>query len=339
MKKNALILLLLVAAVSLLAWSILLHPERCPFPLPEGRGERIPVLVRAGMNARQAAEEFVNAGVLDEGEGAALARWMARFSIDRNLRPGLYRVRRGFPWEVARQMRGCEPEVFSVTLVPGTDVFSVRSTIAGAPLTEEGLEQLLSDDTLFPEKMRPLLPSTAEGRIAFILPETYRLSFPDNKELFSAAAALWWRRIGATLAKDPLDSYYLHKLAIVASLVEREGFEDEERPRIAGVIANRLKKEMPLQVDATVVYAWKRSGRLISRVLFKDLEIDSPYNTYRNSGLPPDPSCIPSEPSWRAALAPETHDYLYYVAKADGSHLFAETYSGHQKNINKARAK
>jgi len=78
---------------------------------------------------------------------------------------------------------------------------------------------------------------------------------------------------------------------------------------------------------------------LISRVLFKDLEIDSPYNTYRNSGLPPDPICIPSEPSWRAALAPETHDYLYYVAKADGSHLFAETYSGHQKNINKARAK
>ena len=128
-------------------------------------------------------------------------------------------------------------------------------------------------------------------------------------------------------------------VAVVASRVEREGFRDEERPRIAGGIRNRREKGMPLQIAATVVYAWKKTGRNVTRVLYKDLEIESPYNTYRISGLPPGPICIPSEKSWLAALSPEKNEYLYYVAREDGSHIFAKTYSEHVKNIRKARGK
>ncbi len=313
-------------------------PERWPLPLPEGSGAPLPVAIQQGMTARQAAEEFVRAGVLDEGRGALFARWMARFAIDRRLRPGVYHVRKGSPWEVARQMKTAEPGFLTATLVPGTDIYSFGALFPEKDLYGESLEKLLADKTLYPAEMRRLLPDTTEGRLAFLLPETYHLAFLNEHELVSAAAALWWRRIGSSIPQDQQNKTSFEELAILASLVEREGFRDDERPRIAGVLANRMKKGMQLQIDATVVYAWRKKGRDITRVFFKDLEIDSPYNTYKIRGLPPAPICTPSEISWSAILRPEKHEYLYYVAQSDGYHLFAASYAEHQKNIVKARS-
>ena len=111
-----------------------------------------------------------------------------------------------------------------------------------------------------------------------------------------------------------------------------------ERSVIAGVIENRLNKNMLLQIDATVVYAWKLEGRNLTRVFHSDLTLNSPYNTYVIQGLPPAPICIPSAESWEAALAPGKNDYYYYVARKDGYHYFAGTYEEHRQNIRKARA-
>ncbi|NJJ40075.1 endolytic transglycosylase MltG [Paenibacillus sp. 7028] len=128
----------------------------------------------------------------------------------------------------------------------------------------------------------------------------------------------------------------LHELLTVASLVEREVVVDSERPLVAGVIYNRLKKGQKLEIDATVQYLL---GRQKERLLYKDLEIKSPYNTYRNTGLPPGPICNPGLASIKAALAPEASDYYFYVTKKDGTHthLFAKTYKEHLANVKKSQ--
>jgi UPF0755 protein len=127
----------------------------------------------------------------------------------------------------------------------------------------------------------------------------------------------------------------LDKLVILASLIEREARVPEDRPLISAVIRNRLKEKMLLQIDATVLYAL---GQHKDRVLFEDLKVDSPYNTYQNPGLPPGPICSPGIEAIKAALRPAKADYLYYVARPDGSHIFTNTLSEHNAAIKKARA-
>jgi len=124
----------------------------------------------------------------------------------------------------------------------------------------------------------------------------------------------------------------LHQAVTVASMVEREAKFDEEKPLIAGVIYNRLARSMLLQVDATVQYAL---GTHKPKIYYKDLEVDSPYNTYRVHGLPPGPIAAPGKSSLLAAVKPAANGYLYYVARPDGSHAFASTLAEH--NMNKER--
>ena len=127
----------------------------------------------------------------------------------------------------------------------------------------------------------------------------------------------------------------LHAIVTLASLIEREARISADRPRIAGVLENRLKKGMKLEIDATVLYAL---GHHKDRVLYKDLEVDSPYNTYRNVGLPPGPIASPGMASLEAALHPETNDYIYYVAQPSGAHVFSRTRAEHEAAVRKIRA-
>jgi UPF0755 protein len=115
-----------------------------------------------------------------------------------------------------------------------------------------------------------------------------------------------------------------HELVTVASLIEKESSNAGERPVIASVIYNRIRKGMPLQIDATIQYALKRPKEGLS---YADLRVDSPYNTYENTGLPPGPICSPSLQSLRAAMDPAETDHLYYVLEANGEeHFFTNDY-------------
>ncbi len=115
-----------------------------------------------------------------------------------------------------------------------------------------------------------------------------------------------------------------HELVTVASLIEKESANAAERPVIASVIYNRLRRDMPLQIDATIQYALAKPKENLS---LADLEVNSPYNTYENTGLPPGPICSPSRQSLEAAIDPENTDYLYYVLKAnDQEHFFTDNY-------------
>ena len=308
--------------------------------LPIPHDELKVVVVRPRLNARQCAQAFYDQGALKDSP-AELARWMSRLGIDRKIRPGQYRVVRSNAWNMARQLLTVQPISSSLTIIPGMDKFSIRDIFEpeknpASPLTGDLLSSVIRDDQYYPEPMRSFLPKNEESRIAFLLPETYFVVDESPGELVRVASHSWWRRYGERMSAD-ITPKYLEQRAIVASMIQREALWDAERPTVAGVIENRLHKNMLLQIDATVVYAWKLNGRNLTRVFHNDLTLNSPYNTYIIPGLPPAPICIPSAESWEAALAPEKNSYYYYVARKDGYHYFSETYEEHRKNIRRAR--
>ncbi len=132
-----------------------------------------------------------------------------------------------------------------------------------------------------------------------------------------------------------------NEATILASIVHKESVKKDERPRIAGVYLNRLRLEMPLQADPTVIYALKKRSnnfdQIIKRVLYADLTMSHPYNTYRNTGLPPGPIAMPDITAMEAVLNPEKNDYIYFCASVDrfGYHEFATTLSEHNINAQK----
>jgi UPF0755 protein len=121
----------------------------------------------------------------------------------------------------------------------------------------------------------------------------------------------------------------------LAALVEKETARAEERPIVAAVYHNRLRIGMPMQADPTVIYALKRAGRWDGNITRADLQFDSPYNTYRYPGLPPGPIVSPGKAAIEAAIAPASVDYLYFVSRNDGSHVFATTLPEHNRNVHK----
>lgn len=174
----------------------------------------------------------------------------------------------------------------------------------------------------------PLPKESLEG---YLYPDTY-----DLPPLLGARGVIQrqlnaFQKKVAPLLTDPAKA---NKILTIASMVELEAGVDHERAKIAGVIRNRLDKGMRLQIDATVLYALQEWRRLYNKDYHNT---NSPYNTYKIKGLPPGPICSPSVKSVQAALKPEKHEWLYYVAMPNRTHLFAKTYEDHLKNIQVAR--
>ena len=190
----------------------------------------------------------------------------------------------------------------------------------------------------------PLTMVPEEGSL---LPETYHYMKSDTRQniieqmqaaMKKAQDELWPTRI------PDLPVVNMNEVMVLASIVEKETGVAEERRKVAGVFINRLKRGMPMQSDPTAIYALTKGeikedgmGPLGRRLLRKDLEIDSPYNTYKYPGLPPGPICNPGRESIAAVLNPETHNYIYFVADGTGGHVFAETLAEHEANVAKWR--
>jgi UPF0755 protein len=185
-----------------------------------------------------------------------------------------------------------------------------------------------------------LLPQGSTNLEGLLLPETYNLEPKDDEEAILRRMVESFEKTARDLGIDQAQSKVgisPYQAIVVASLIERETRFDEERPRVASVIYNRLKRGQLLQVDATVIYALGRTGERNIRVLFKDLEVNSPYNTYKVKGLPPTPIAAPGRASIEAALNPDTTPFLFYVVtETDGRHSFATTSAEHTANIRKA---
>lgn len=173
--------------------------------------------------------------------------------------------------------------------------------------------------------------------------DTYQINYGDSVvSLFKRAhqilqqklAKIWLNRDKNLALKNP------DEVLILASLIEKETAHNPEKPRIAGVFMRRLAQGMRLQTDPTVAYAISQSNIKLAtkyngKLSKKDLKFDSPYNTYKYSGLPPAPISSVSQASLNAATHPELGDFLYFIAKGDGTHAFAKTYKQHRLNIKK----
>ncbi len=170
-----------------------------------------------------------------------------------------------------------------------------------------------------------------------VLPETYAFEYDTRRgELLTRARTAMDRALAevwaARAADLPLASP--RELLILASIVERETGKPEERGMVAGVFVNRLRRNMPLQTDPTVIYAVSQGRGVLDRGLTRvDLDVDSPFNTYRYRGLPPGPIASPGLASLRAAANPATTDALYFVADGTGGHVFAATLEEHNRNV------
>jgi UPF0755 protein len=175
-----------------------------------------------------------------------------------------------------------------------------------------------------------------------LLPETYRYSYGDSragmisrmqKSMQDALNELWPKRDPAIPLKSPLEA------VIMASIIEKETGKAVERPRIAGVFYNRMRSNMRLQSDPTVIYAITLAkGPMNRELVHDDLAFASPFNTYTRDGLPPEPICNPGRAALEAALHPEQNDFLYFVADGTGGHVFSKDLAAHNQNVTKWNA-
>jgi len=217
----------------------------------------------------------------------------------------------------------------SVTIREGLDRFAVGHLFAADGLGRAGDWDKATGD---PELIRDLAPD-AKSLEGYLFPDTYKFS-PGTpvKTIVTAMVANFRKHFGPEMAfiTSGLDA---HQTVTLASIVETEAQRPEERPIVASVYLNRLRKHMLLDADPTVIYALKLAHRWDGNIHKADLMIDSPYNTYRFPNLPPGPIANPGLASLRAAAAPAKTEFLYFVARHDGSHAFATNLDEHNRNV------
>lgn len=225
--------------------------------------------------------------------------------------------------------------VLPFTVREGETMFDIARNLEAAKFMTADEFLKAANDTSSIKDLAPYAKSL-EG---FLFPATYQLSrHPIASELTATMVQKFreqWRSIAVS---DPAPASVAHptlSTVTLASLVERETPKPDERPLVAGVFENRLRKGMLLQCDPTVIYALEQVGAYKGTLTGKDLHYESPYNTYMHGGLPPGPIGNPGEVALRAALAPAQTDYLYFVANTQGGHFFAATLAEHNKNVNR----
>jgi UPF0755 protein len=255
--------------------------------------------------------------------------------VDDELKAGRYgfSLTQGVPEIAAQLVKG--PEAVAFTIPEGFTVYQIANLLDRHDLVEK--EAFLEAAALenYNYSFLTSLPPSWRRLEGYLFPDTYQVNHGTSAQKI---IEMMLDRFNCAIKnlnyekKAQQAGLTLHQAVIIASLVEREAKKEAERPLIAGVIMNRLQKGMPLQVDATVQYAL---GSQRAKLYYKDLQVNSPYNTYKIPGLPPGPIACPGESSLLAAVKPSPTSYLYYVAKPDGSHAFARTLATH--NINQKR--
>jgi UPF0755 protein len=297
---------------------------------PHGAATR--VIIPRGASFAQAADSLARTGLIGSPK---MFRLYGRVTGgDRNIKPGTYLLKHGTPWkDIVSALNGGHGLVNTITIPEGYTLSQIMPLLARTLRVPMDSVQAAVRDTALLARLD--IPSpTLEG---YVFPDTY--AFPVGttarqavREMVYSFERRWKPEWDSSLVDLKINR---NDLVTMASIVEREARLPEERPVIAAVYYNRLRKGMLLQADPTIQYAL---GHHVGRVLYKDLEIASPYNTYIHKGLPPGPVASPGVASLAAAANPANVPYLYFVASKDGHHEFRMTLEEHTSAIREVRA-
>ena len=284
--------------------------------------------IEPGTSPRDVAQGWVQAGV--QTSPWLLFEWFRWSGQARRIRAGSYEIEAGTtPRQLLDKMVQGDETLELLRIIDGWTLRQVRAELARAPHLRQASASL-SEAELMSALGRPGVP--AEGRF---FPDTYAYSrgVSDLTVLRRAAEAMQ-RKLAAAWAERAADTPLksMDEALTLASIVEKETGQATDRGKVAGVFTNRLRLGMPLQTDPSVIYGLGEGfdGNLRKR----DLQADTPYNTYTRSGLPPTPIAMPGLASLRAAVRPEPTRALYFVARGDGSSVFSETLADHNRAVN-----
>ena len=311
----------LAAAGAVVAFVLLLRAPGPPRPTP------VTVTLEEGERFADVAEDLRRQGVLRHP--LPLVVWARLTRQDRAVHWGEYWITTPLsPLELLARLTGPPDPVHQLTVAEGLTVRQVVQLLAASGFgAEESFLCLLEDPTFLASEDLP--PAGAEG---YLFPDTYQFPLATPQERILRTMVHRFREIfGPSLARRAGAQGLTEEQAVtLASLVEEETARPEERRLVAAVFLNRLHRGMPLQSDPTVLYGRADASRTITRA---DLARPTPYNTYTISGLPPTPIANPGKDALEAALDPAPVDYLYFVARGDGSHEFSTTLAAHNAAV------
>jgi UPF0755 protein len=305
----------LIVGAALLAWALY---------VPAGPSTETLVQLKSGSSARQIAAKLRNAGIIRSqyafllwhyGHGRKALK-AGEYSFDHRAKLG----------EVYERLAHGDIYVHTLVVPEGFNMFDIAAAIedAGLGKREDFLKAVQSDVSLIRD-----IDSQSPTLEGYLFPDTYRFTRTQSMHDMVATMVHRFRQAAkeAGLTKD------FHESVTMASIVEKETAVDTERPEVASVFYNRLNKKMALATDPTVIYAALLNNRYRGTIYRSDLQYDSPYNTYKNAGLPPGPICNPGKASLQAALHPAETQYLYFVSDNQGHHNFSRTPEEHARNV------
>ena len=313
-------ILLVGIAFSVIVWAVL--------PVSSDRdAASVLVDVEPGLTAKQIAALIADAGLVKDAD---LFLILLRVTgTDKSLQAGHYLLSPGMnAFELIEALQRGRAKTIPVTIPEGFALKQIAARLAREGLVDYDRFMELAQDAalVFGEEVPLNIPiSSLEG---YLFPDTYYFSASQTEEDIIRQMVGRFVEMVSPVVQDRSEdiNLSLHEIVTLASIVEREVMSEHERAIVASVYLNRLAINMPLQADPTVRYVMTEER---SRVLYRDLEIDSPYNTYKYNGLPPGPIASPGLASIIAVLEPADTDYLFFVNRGDGTHQFSRTFDEH----------
>ena len=327
LKRIAALLVLLALATAGGAWWF---RERLTSPYRGFRDAEVFVDLPPGTSVAAIGSRLAAAGVVPDAVTFRVAARLA--GAERRLQAGEYRfVDPATPFDIVGRLAQGDVFTRAVTFPEGLTIREMASVFERSGLGAAMAFERAAATSVLARAFDPEA-DTLEG---YLFPNTYSLARRiDPNGLVEMMVAGFVRAFDGDLqAKARTLGLSLREAVTLASLVEKETAQAAERPLIAAVYRNRLRRRMPLQCDPTVIYALMRAGRWNGNLTRADLQFNSPYNTYRYPGLPPGPIASPGRASLEAAVSPADVPYLYFVSRNDGTHVFATTLAEHSRNV------
>ena len=321
-----------LASASWLAWALLtpVEPPAKTF-----------VMLRPGYSTHRIASELKSAGVIRSEEAFILWHYFHRH---RSLKAGEYLFEKPANIiDLQKRFRRGDVYFHTVVVPEGFTMFDIARAIEAAGLgsADDFLRVSQSNTALIAD-----LAPNARSLEGYLFPDTYQFSRMQTMQDLAAVMVRQFRQVARQIglipsppgqAESGQTNDDIERTVIMASIVEKETAVAEERALVASVYYNRLAKKIALDADPSIIYAELIAGAYQGALHHADMQFKSPYNTYRNPGLPPGPIGNPGKSALEAAMHPAQSDYYYFVADAEGHHRFARTIEEHNKNVDAYR--